>query len=59
MIEFDDKDIQKEFDECCFRQEYDRVDVCRGVCIPCGRAIESGQCAMLADYFSKNGDRQR
>lgn len=53
MIEFDDKEIQKEFNECHFRQEYDGVDVCRGMCAPCSRVIESGQCEMLADYFSK------
>lgn len=53
MIEFDDKDIQKEFNECHFRQEYDGVDVCRGMCMPCERTIESGQCQMLVDYFSK------
>lgn len=53
MIEFDDKDIQKEFNECHSRQEYDGVDICRSMCMPCGRAIENGQCSMLVDYFSK------
>lgn len=53
MIEFDDKEIQRAFNECHFRQEFDGVDVCRGMCQPCGRTIENGQCTMLSDYFSK------
>lgn len=43
MIEFDDKDIQKEFNECHFRKEFDGVDICRGMCAPCSNVIESGQ----------------
>lgn len=53
MIEFDDKDIQKAFNECHFRQEYEGIDICRGMCQPCGRTIEKGQCSMLEDYFKK------
>lgn len=53
MIEFDDKDIQKAFNECHFRQECDGFDICRGMCAPCAKVIESGQCGMLIDYFSK------
>ena len=54
MIKFDDKDIQKAFNECHFRIEFDEVDVCRGMCTPCMRAIEGGQCSMLSDYFTKH-----
>ncbi|MBR3117687.1 MAG: hypothetical protein IKF29_00455 [Oceanobacillus sp.] len=53
MINFDDEDIQKHFNECHFRQEVDGIDVCRGMCWPCDRTIEKGQCSMLTDYFSK------
>lgn len=53
MIKFDDKDMQKEFNECHFRQEFDGLDICRGMCGPCTRIIESGKCSMLTDYFSK------
>jgi hypothetical protein len=53
MIEFDDKDIQTAFNECHFRQEYDGVDICRGMCQPCKRTIENGQCSMLVEYFNK------
>lgn len=53
MIEFDDKEIQKEFNECRFRTEYDGIDICRGMCTPCSKVIECGQCEMLTDYFSK------
>lgn len=56
MIEFDDKEIQKAFNECDFRQEFDGIDICRGVCEPCGRIIDKGKCKMLADYFSKRKD---
>ena len=55
MIKFDDEEMQKEFNECHFRQEYDGVDVCRGWCTPCMRIIESGKCSMLEDYFAKKG----
>lgn len=53
MIKFDDEEIQKKFDECHFRQEYDGMNICRGMCMPCIRAIDSGQCSMLEDYFSE------
>lgn len=53
MIEFDDKDIQNAFDECYFRKEFEGADVCRDMCMPCERTIESGQCTMLKNYFSK------
>lgn len=53
MIKFTDEDIQKEFNDCHFRQECAGVDICRGSCAPCTNVIESGQCAMLADYFCK------
>lgn len=54
MIKFDDKEIQRAFNECCFRQECDEVDICRGMCTPCMHVIESGQCSMLADYFTNH-----
>ena len=53
MIEFDDKDIQENFNNCHFRLEHSGVDICRGMCQPCSRTIENGQCSMLTDYFSK------
>jgi len=53
MIEFDDKEIQRAFNECHFRQEYCGVDICSGMCQPCAIIIEKGQCQMLAKYFSK------
>ena len=53
MINFDDEDIQKNFNECNYRIEYDGVDVCRCICQPCGATIEKGQCPMLTDYFGK------
>ena len=58
MIEFDDKDIQENFNNCHFRQEYCGIDICRGMCQPCRKTIESGQCSMLTDYFSKQIEAQ-
>lgn len=53
MIDFDDKEIQKAFNKCHFRQKCGDVDICRGMYQSCGRTIEKGQCAMLKAYFSK------
>lgn len=53
MIKFDDKDIQKAFNECHFRIEFDGVDVCRCMCAPCTHIIDHGQCPMLKEYFTK------
>lgn len=59
MIEFDDKEIQKAFNNCHFRQEYGGVDICRGMCQPCGRTIEKGQCEMLEEYFSNKKEAEK
>ena len=53
MIEFDDKEIQQAFNECHFRQEFCEVDICCGMCQPCIKIMEKGQCSMLAEDFSK------
>lgn len=53
MVEFDDKDIQRAFNECHFRQEYDGFDICQYQCAPCAKVIEDGKCDMLIDYFRK------
>lgn len=55
MIEFDDKEMQKAFNECHFRQEVSGVDVCRLECLPCMKTIKNGHCSMLAEYFKKGG----
>lgn len=59
MISFDDEDIQKSFNECRYRKTVGGVDICFGMCQPCGRTIENGQCTMLTDYFSKQKGEEK
>ena len=54
MIRFDDEDLQKHFNECLFRIESGEVNICRGMGMHCMSVIESGQCSMLADYFTEH-----
>lgn len=58
MLKFDDEEIQKAFDECHFRQEYDGVDICRGMCQPCLITIDTDRCVMLKEYFSKQKEKK-
>lgn len=53
-IKFDDEDLQKHFNDCLFRIECGGAHICTGICIPCMHAIESGQCSMLKEYFTKH-----
>ena len=54
MIKFDDEDLQKHFNECDYRVEYDEISICRGMCTPCMNLIESGCCSMLKEYFTEH-----
>ena len=45
-----DKEISEIIQNCWWRIK--DIDVCRGMCLPCIKVIESGQCETLQEYFS-------
>ena len=47
MSEYEEK-IKKAIKNCYWRQEFEGVDICRGMVLPCSRIIEKGQCDTIA-----------
>lgn len=44
------EEINKAINECKWKSDF---DVCRGMCLPCHRVIEKGQCNTLIELFRK------
>ena len=44
------KELDKAIKECSWREDF---DVCRGMCLPCHRVIERGECDTLIELFRK------
>jgi hypothetical protein len=48
-----EKKIREKIEFCYWRQNFQGIDICRGIVLPCQRAIENGQCDTIADFLKE------
>jgi len=44
--------IDQAIKQCEWRQKFGDTYICRGMCLPCQRVIEKGECPTLKELFS-------
>lgn len=52
MVEPTQKEIDKAIKACKWRQDFSGVAICSGMCGPCAKVIENGECDTLKKIFS-------
>ena len=43
------KEIKEAIENCRWREKY--MDICKGMCLPCRRTIERGECDTLIELY--------
>lgn len=58
MSEITQADIEKAISECYWRKEVASVSICARNCIPCVKAINSGECDALRELVNKAAEQE-
>ena len=60
MAEITEKELQKRIEDCLWLSENSGntiPGICVGMCLPCGRVIESGKCPLIKELLAKEVDK--